>query len=71
MGAVTTTPHQTNTTMETIIKINSLADIRAIAQEGFANQPAAVVGLNYFIEVAGTVIHVTVDRTLDVRPVKL
>jgi hypothetical protein len=57
--------------METIIKINSLADIRAIAQEGFANQPAAVVGLNYFIEVAGTVIHVTVDRTLDVRPVKL
>lgn len=57
--------------METIIKINSLAGIRAIAQEGFANQPAEVVGLNYFIEVAGTVIHVTVDRALDVRPVKL
>ena len=57
--------------METIIEINSLADIRAIAQEEFANQPAAVVGLNYFIEVAGTVIHVTVDRKLDVLPVKL
>ena len=57
--------------METIIKIDSLADIRAIAQEEFANQPAAVVGLNYFIEIAGTVFHVTVDRTLDVCPVKL
>jgi hypothetical protein len=56
--------------MKHVIKINSLSEIRAIAKQGFANQPDFVVGLNYWIQIGNSVLHVTVDRALEITDCK-